>query len=79
MTVILEISKGDIVFEPAELLLEFLFSVFGRIFGRSIPTAPVSEWDWPQWLWLCVALFVAGLVARVIYRKFTGPAGNAKT
>lgn len=74
----IEISKGDI-FEPAELLLEFLFRVFRRIIVRGIPTGPVAEWGWLQWLRRCAALFIAGLVAKVIYRKFTGPAENVKT
>lgn len=52
----IEISKGDIVFEPAELLFRFLARVTGRILGNSMPTDSTSQWGWIDWIGLIAVL-----------------------
>lgn len=46
----LEVSKGDIVFEPLELVFDFIAKAFVRIFARLELNGPVSEWGSYEWI-----------------------------
>jgi hypothetical protein len=69
------ISKGDIVFEPLELLIEALMRAGGKALLRTFPTEPIDQWGWPQWLWLFVILILLALILRAAWRALGGSTG----
>ncbi len=67
-----EISKGDGVFDLAELVLELFGRAIGKVLGRSTPSEPLASWGWPEWLWLAVVLFVVIVLVRYFKRRRSG-------
>lgn len=62
------ISKGDILVEPLEFLIEVLIRGGFRALFRSFPSEPIDQWGWPQWLWLLGVLTVLWLIFLAIWR-----------
>jgi len=61
-------SKGDILIEPIELLIELLIRFFGKALSRTDPADPLEQWGWLQWLWVGVFLALASLIIWAMVR-----------
>lgn len=59
-------SKGEILFEPSELLINLVIRFFGRIVLQSSPSEPLNQWGLHQWLWIAALLFFLLFVAWAI-------------
>lgn len=62
------VSKGDIFFEPLEFLIEVLVRGGMRALLRGLPSQPLDQWGWAQWLWLLCVLTVVSLIVVAIWR-----------
>lgn len=68
----LSASKGDILVESLELLLEVLIRLIGKALFKTAPDSSPATWGVQQWLWLSVATCIIALVVWVIWRRFKG-------
>ncbi|TAN49927.1 MAG: hypothetical protein EPN21_10270 [Methylococcaceae bacterium] len=50
----INLAKGDGIFQAIELILRLLRAVTEMLIDP-LPTGPIDQWGWPQWLW---ALFL---------------------
>jgi hypothetical protein len=68
---VFEISKGDGLFDLAELLLELLARPIGRTLGKTSPDLSQSplQWGWADWLWLTIMVFIVVTLVRRHRRK----------
>lgn len=69
----IEISKGDGLFDLAELLLELFARPIGRLLGQTSPDHSLSLWSWADWLWLSIMLFIVVVLVRRYWRKKLEP------
>jgi hypothetical protein len=63
---VFEISKGDGLFDLAELLLELLARPIGRMLGKTGPDLSQSpmQWSWADWLWAAIMVFIVVVLIR---------------
>jgi hypothetical protein len=62
------LSKGDILLEPAELIIELVGKLLVKIIPRSIPEEPIGQWDLAAWLWL-IGVFVLVIIIIWVVRS----------
>ncbi len=65
----ISISKGDIFIEPLELLIELLVRVFAKGLFRGLPSEPIDQWGWIEWLWLLLVLLLVSVIAWAVWRS----------
>jgi hypothetical protein len=65
----ISISKGDIVFEPLEFLIELLIRLFGKALSRTLPSEPIEQWGWSEWLWISFFLTAISLLVWAIVHR----------
>lgn len=63
------VSRGDILFEPIEWLIEGAFRFVLKIVFRIVGQAPGDDWGWMHWLiFIAILGFLLFLVALAIGR-----------
>lgn len=65
----INISKGDILAEPLEFLIEILIRMFGKAAAQNFPNEPIEHWGMSQALWIIVFLGVIVLAFWVNSRR----------
>lgn len=65
----INISKGDIFFEPFDFLIEFLVRVVAKTLSHTSPSGPLGQWGWPQWLWVLSFFATVSLIVFALLRR----------
>ncbi len=47
----IQISKGDLIVEPLETLLQIVIRVGGRVLGDTHPEGALETWGIANWVW----------------------------
>lgn len=61
-------SKGDILLEPAEILIELVGRLLVKLVPRTIPEEPISQWGPVEWLWVDGVFVLIVIMAWAIRR-----------
>jgi hypothetical protein len=65
----LSVSKGEILFEPIELLINLVIRFFTKTVLQTSPSEPFNQWGLHQWPWIAALLFLLLFVAWAIRRN----------
>jgi heme/copper-type cytochrome/quinol oxidase subunit 2 len=73
------ISKGDIVVEPIELLIQFVFRAFMKPYFNATPNTSISQWGVVEWVWTAITAAIILTICFYSIRFFSSDVGVKKT
>jgi len=65
----INISKGDIVAEPLEFVIELLVRGCGKFLAQNFPSEPVERWLLSDWLEVLIPLAILFLIIWAVYSR----------
>jgi hypothetical protein len=63
------ISKGDIIAEPLEFIIEILVRICGKFLAKNFPYEPIEHWHLSDWLVVLIPSAILFLIAWNIYSR----------
>lgn len=65
----INISKGDIIAEPLEFIIELLVRGCGKFLAKNFPSESIEHWLLSDWLVVLIPLAILFLIAWVDYSR----------
>jgi len=65
----INISKGDIIAEPLEFVIELLVRMCGKFLAKNFPSEPIEHWHLSDWLVVLIPSIILFLIALNIYSR----------